>query len=304
MTNTRAPLWPRSFELYRSFQEAVRSARKVFVLCEIEPTTRCNVSCSFCPRKALKRPAGDMTPQTAALIGDQLGRRPPKAVILSGFGEPTLNPALPDIAGALAERLPVPVGVTTNATLLERSLIESLLSAGVGFFHVSVAALDPGTARKVTPGVDPLQVEENLYTLISVCRGRVPVAANVVVTEGNRAHARDLCRRLKALGINSVYRTPAHSRGGALYRPDRPSLRQDCWVYRYTMFVDWRGFVLPCCHDLEGREILGDLRRHTPVQIDALKAERRVRILSSERCSFCDFFLASGRRPGPAGPEG
>ncbi len=274
-------------------QSAVRKGLPVTALAEIEVTTECRARCAFCPRRALTRPKGRMSLRTAEKIGRNLARgQEPLAVLISGFGEPTLHPELPELVEVLAGSLPKPVGVVTNGENLSPELAEKLIKAGISFFHVSVHAATSETARIVTPGLAFDRVERNLENLLALAGERIPVAVNFVLTKRNRAEKRVFAAKWRAAGLKTVYVSPAHNRGGHLEIPGTERVRRQCWIYLYTLFVAWDGRVLTCCHDLAAEEDFGNLAVDDPVQIKRRKTERMSKALERKMCRRCDFSLA------------
>ena len=92
----------------------------------------------------------------------------------------------------------------------------------------------------------------------------------------------------------------AHTRGGNLRDPDvvdTPALSSTvthCEVVRGTMFIDWRGKVLICDHDLHGEYSLGDL---TTESMDTIQARRQKLIddgVSFKICNVCSDVLKMG----------
>ncbi len=291
-----------AFRSYRTLQQAVHARLSGPPIVEIEPTTRCRASCTFCPRRALSRPRGDLPLRDAERIAEGLADRELLGVLLSGFGEPTLHPDLPGLVSAIAARIPHPVGIVTNGERLTPDLAERLLEAGATFFHVSVPAATYETARRVAPGLNVVLAERNLCDLLTVSAGRCPVAINFTVTEKNRAEKARVCRTWRSRGAEAVYCAPEHNRGGFLRPPRQEKLRSECWIYTHAVFVDWEGRVLVCCHDLTGRIDFGSLQEENLVQILRRKADRLDHTLASSRCRRCDFPLAD--QPAPAARRG
>lgn len=289
------PPRPRSRDIirpYRQLQTAVRKGLPGFIIAEIEPTSRCGAACRFCPREALARPRGDITPQTAAALADNLAHTPPIAVLLSGFGEPTHHPDLPGIVRSLAQRVPCPVGVVTNGARLSPELAHELVEAGAGFFHVSVPAATPETAAAVAPGLDFISTTRHLEALLNRWGKHLPVAVNFVVTEANRSEKAAVCRTWRSRGAVAVYTAHEHNRGGFLRPPDTETERRDCWIYRSTLFVTWQGRVLTCCHDLTGEGRFGDLTRDSVQDVLKRKEAHVSEVLARALCRRCDFYLA------------
>jgi hypothetical protein len=270
----------------------VKQRIPALVLAEIEATTACRASCVFCPRGELRRPAGSLSRTTAESLAARLADFPPRAVLVSGFGEPTLHPDLPGVVDAFTAHLSCPVGVVTNGENLTPDLSDALMRAGVGFFHVSVPAATIETAARVAPGLDFARAEANLRDLLDRARNRLPVAVNFVITAGNRAEKKAVCRTWQARGAVAVYAAREHNRGGFLRPPATGQDRRDCWIYRATLFVAWNGQVLSCCHDLTGEPVWGDLAGETVEAVLQRKKRGRPAALATGRCRGCDFSLA------------
>ncbi|NMD36824.1 MAG: radical SAM protein [Planctomycetes bacterium] len=279
---------------YRGFQEAVFTRGPGFALLELEPTTRCGARCAYCPRDRLARPGGEMALETARRIAAAAASSPPRAVLLSGFGEPLLHPDLPGIVRELRAPLAALIGVVTNGEGLSAARAEALIDAGIDFFHVSVPAATAATAGALAPGLDFAAAERNLTALLARAAGRIPVAVNFVVTAANRAEKAAVERTWRARGAWAVYAGPVHNRDGFL-APETPTAaaaRGDCWVYEHCLFAAWDGRVLACCHDLAGAEDYGNLARDT---LAAVRAHRQARLrytLAGIMCRRCDFYLA------------
>lgn len=145
----------------------------------VEITTRCNLACSHCARRFLRRPEADMDP---ALFGDLLDRLPNTfKVTLVGLGEPTLHPALASMVGSAADR-GHRVGLVTNAMTLDRSLCRELVTAGLGSLAVSLDSDDPQVAARVRAGSDLARIIGNVDTFRQIAGDAVTTAVFTAVS--------------------------------------------------------------------------------------------------------------------------
>lgn len=240
-----------------------------------------------------------MTPDDARSIGLHLAARPPMAVLLSGFGEPTLHGDLPGIAGALRTHYRGLIGVVTNAERLTPALAGALLDAGVGFFHISVAAACAATVGRIAPGLDFAQSTAHIEALLARAGRTTPIAVNLVLTPENRRERDAIIDRWHSRGACAVYAAPRHSRGGALYRPVARE-RAACWVFTRTLFAAWNGRVLACCHDVAGTGDYGNLALEPIARITPRRAARMRYTLGSAMCRRCDFPLTDAPATGAA----
>jgi sulfatase maturation enzyme AslB (radical SAM superfamily) len=100
---------------------------KVFA---VELTNWCNAKCSFCPYPTPEhtREKGYMTWETIRAVAATVGE--PKAINISGLGEPTLHKQLVD-AVALFSASGIKVQLNTNGRRLNQKLYDNLVDAGL-----------------------------------------------------------------------------------------------------------------------------------------------------------------------------
>lgn len=194
---------------------------------QIEVANECSLSCAYCPHPTQKRPKGNMTFETfrkcIALVQrsanpEQEGR---KFVWLNHFGEPLLNPLLPDFI-AFADENGVEVSFASNCVdndrkLFPRSLWQTLADAGLK---------------------------------------RVTVSAHAKSELAIRWHIGDI---VKIQGVWKPKRQNWHDWAGQVdmkrFRLSEPDLpKGPCDYETHNMFaITWDGRIAACCYDIEGR---------------------------------------------------
>lgn len=105
--------------------------RAITTIKQIEPTTRCNLKCSYCPSPNLPRKKEDMTWPIfeAALV---LARHFADAgtqgeFCFTGIGEPLLHSRFVDMVAAARQALPrTPMMISTNGVLLDDAMCAAL----------------------------------------------------------------------------------------------------------------------------------------------------------------------------------
>lgn len=118
----------------------------------VEVAARCNLRCRMCPITVDPR----YQPQSGGpgLFPEELFERLEpllptlRRVYLQGLGEPTLHPRLVDFTARLATA-GVEVWVTTNGTLVDEALAESLARAGLARVTVSLDGATAATYERV-----------------------------------------------------------------------------------------------------------------------------------------------------------
>ena len=92
----------------------------------IEPTTRCNMDCEMCQRRAWSDGPADMTPEIFARILESLAACHPRpTVVLGGFGEPLMHGNLMRFIEQ-CKNLGAEVELITNGLLLDANRVQTL----------------------------------------------------------------------------------------------------------------------------------------------------------------------------------
>ncbi len=122
---------------------------------QLEVTSRCTASCTYCPRTAAGASwrGRDLPLELLNRLIPDLART--RYVHLQGWGEPLLHPRFFEVL----ERLRAAgrrVGTTSNGLLLDRACARALVKAGAGVVALSVAGADAVANDPVRRGV-PLE---------------------------------------------------------------------------------------------------------------------------------------------------
>ncbi len=126
----------------------------------IEPTNRCNLACTTCPRTFFPQEAPrDLSLDEFQAILDQVPTA--RRLVLHGVGEPLLHPNLPELVQEARDR-GLDVLFNTNAQLLTLSLGKALSRAGLGELRVSLDAPVDEAYGRVRKGGSLAAVTENL----------------------------------------------------------------------------------------------------------------------------------------------
>jgi len=116
---------------------------------QVEATTRCNMRCAMCFKFAPESeiPELDLDFETFKKLKPALEKC--EALVLSGIGEPLLNPELADMAAYAREIMPEDgwIGFQTNGLLMTEERADELVGAGTDTICVSVDSLKPCTTE-------------------------------------------------------------------------------------------------------------------------------------------------------------
>jgi MoaA/NifB/PqqE/SkfB family radical SAM enzyme len=258
---------------------------------DLEITDLCNAECSFCPRAKLTRPRGLMTRRTITALAAQLKKYcPPYVINFSGLGECLLHPQLASWIKTLKQKLRCSIGITTNGLALSPKKIAQLLTSKLDFLTISF------NRNK--------KVRGNIQSLLALRRGRKPLVHIAYIGKTDRDKATLFNVTFIDQGIanvDGIILQPLHNRGGYLYqkrarkRPVTP-----CQIYKYSLFITWDGNVLSCCHDLAGKNVLGNINKEGLPRILNRRKEHLNKIDPFPGCSVCDdprrsAYFAHGR---------
>ena len=173
---------------------------------QIEPTDRCNMNCSFCAHsKVIKHPRSMSLEEFRGII-DEIK---PRKITLSGYGEPLLNRALPQMI-AYARSKGALVNTTSNFTLLRtEEQAAELIRSGLDLIDVSIDSTSPETYQAVR-GQDFFdQILDGVRLLLRVkseLNSRKPnTRISFVVNKANLHEVADFVRLAHNLGVDVAF---------------------------------------------------------------------------------------------------
>ncbi len=151
---------------------------------QIEPTTNCNLKCAGCNR-TYREEQGTLEVKTMALETFRaiIANLPPGEICwLNGYGEPTLNAALPDFIPIAKEKFDR-VYCISNALTRGPDFYRRMEAAGLDELHISVDSLDPAMADAVRSGTDTGKLKRRLREIRAALS--IDIIINVVVSAKN-----------------------------------------------------------------------------------------------------------------------
>ena len=128
------------------------------LLVQVEPTTRCNFKCGFCPRHHLDQ--GDLDLDVFAKIINDFNEI--CCLQLYGEGEPFLHPDYFSMV-QIANEKKINISTISNGSLIDK-VLDEIMSSAIISIHVSLESSDPATFKKIRGG-DVVKIENNLIQL-------------------------------------------------------------------------------------------------------------------------------------------
>jgi len=280
----------------------------------IEPTSLCNLRCSFCPTGDTKlrqmRPNGMMSDMTFSRILDDLYDWKIKLKRINWYkdGESLLNKIFPEqvarfkTAGVVQEQW-----LKTNGLLLEPELNEELVTCGLDFIGVSINGTDAQSYLRVTRtklGYEKLVAGvADLYERRGGVKIYVKIADSGLTDEEKDKFLNDFCHISDNCSIEQLHgwsasdtkdwklgTNPTTFEGYPLVE------KIVCPLPFFMMAINWNGTVSPCNEDWAHNAILGDINKQSLKEIWEGETMRQFRIMHLEdrrhenkSCNGCDY---------------
>ena len=135
----------------------------------IETTNICNASCSICPRDKMTRPKATMPPEHFRELADQVASMGAKEISPFGYGEPLLDEHIAEHVEYITG-LGLRSFITTNASMLNTTMIFALLSAGLSHIRFSVHGL--GDSYERMHGFKFSRIMQNIFNFTATVKKR------------------------------------------------------------------------------------------------------------------------------------
>ncbi|MCL6450423.1 MAG: radical SAM protein [Acetobacteraceae bacterium] len=298
--------WAAQHEAYRARSPAPSQLPRLECL---ELTNDCNLRCAMCPRSGA-RPVGYLDLGFLGRLLEREGRwLQGQHVWLHFHGEPLLHPRLLEAVRLVRAAGAYP-RLSTNCTLLTPEVSRGLIQSGLSYLVFSVDGWSPTTHRALRRGSDFEAVTANVLQFLRFRRemGATEPLTQVQFLDAGPTHEGiDRAWELWAdSGVDFINIRRISSRAGQvrgwrrLRLPGAPAAatkdRPPCWWLWHATVVLCDGRVAPCCCDLEGSMILGDLRHQSLAEVWGGPAYRRLRQRQAEGrfeglCARCEDWL-------------
>lgn len=235
----------------------------------IENTNCCNARCVMCPRDTLTRKRGFMEFGLFEKIMNELaGARRKPVVHLHGFGEPLLDPLLPErirLARACGIKHTY---IVTNGSLLFSETSRKIIDAGLDRMKISFYGTDEESYNATMNGLDFTVSLQNVKDFMRIRKERKKRTPKLILQylpqEANGAKIKEfqsLWRSLPdkkagdCLNISSL----DNFGGGKSYNIVGEKIVSVCFYPWTALSVLWDGRAVTCCVDYNGVQGLGDL---------------------------------------------
>jgi|GEM_PF-6653935 len=198
---------------------------------QIELTTRCNLSCSYCTQSELKIKQDVPLDRLLATL-DRIDFSKVDNVDFTGLGEPMLHPQLPLVIDEIRRRgQPSSIRVVTNGTVLTPARVKALCAAGITSIAFSIDSVNPIRFAQSRGGARLEKVLANLEYLVDYRRQQgIPLEIKIktVLIDNPYEEAEGLLQLSARLGIAMPHFSCLDNRSTAKEQYD-DSWLQDDW---------------------------------------------------------------------------
>ena len=289
----------------------------------ITPSQLCNFKCSYCTQSLgvdEKNKIGFkqqlLDDDTFLKIANQAAEFPEKfkRVLLTGLGEPLMNPNTPDMAAKLVElNVAEKYEIFTNASLLTQNMSDRLISSGLTYLRISIQGLSSSKYQRVTGAKvnfnDLLKNIKYFYERRANCKVYIKIIDALLDEEEDKKRFFDLfgniCDNIFIEHLlNAQPSMTDHYNdkvGNAVnFYGEESVTREVCPYIFYTLQTDVNGNVFPCPPlGLPLSFSLGNIKDISLKKIwneEKLKSLRLLQLKKSRKnnsvCGKCDCYKA------------
>lgn len=178
---------------------------------QLEPTTRCNLKCKMCEHSFDQLHKQNLNYNQFKQIINQFPFL--KNIILQGLGEPLLNQELFLMIKEVKLRN-IRVGLTTNATLLNREMAQKIVDSEVDWIYISLDAVDKEKYEEIRKGANYTVVMENIKNFLKLKGEQLPnVGFWTLIMKENLFEIPKVVQLASKLGIKKVVLQNIHNWG-------------------------------------------------------------------------------------------
>jgi radical SAM protein with 4Fe4S-binding SPASM domain len=291
---------------------------------QIEPSSRCNLRCTYCPVGSESGPTGHMSPELFRKFVDDVHRHA-LVVVLWGWGEPFVCPSVYEMVRYAHER-GLRVVSSTNGHLFTRpEHARGVVGSGLDVLIVSLSGTSQETYEQFRGGRLATALD-GVREIVAEKRRRgvrTPhVQLGFIVTQWSESDVPGLLDLARSLGVdglslkrmNTASVKPVAGRVDESlprdqhlqrFRYDEGQVRRrvavnPCKALWHNATLRWDGRINPCVYDFDGEHVLGDAGRDA---FGAIWAGERYRSMrrrfrrdweSIPICSRCTYAYEGG----------
>lgn len=280
----------------------------------LELTNRCNLSCTFCPRRLMEKHEGFLELSLAKDLLQEMAENPAVTLVPFFRGESLLHPRWAEILSYAKQRGIRPIQFTTNATLMDQKAAAEIIDLELDFISFSMDTIDSGLYNRTRRGADYESVLSNILFLLELKRRKGLSRPEVQISAVNTPFYRQGMDDFVAFWMPKVDRVRIyveHSKNGHPGSIAEPlpvfEKRLPCHKVYTDMVVYWDGEVAVCNHDWmrDEKHRIGNVKHGGIAKVwqsrryESIREAHRKGVLEGRPpCDFCDhwkmYYLPEG----------
>lgn len=240
----------------------------------IDTTSFCDLRCSMCAHREMKRKKGIMSWDIFTKIIDEIAATDKDVrVWMVFFGEALLlkkkRPSIFDMIAYAKKQGLRDVVLNSNANLLDEQAARALIKSGLDSIYIGIDAFDPVTYAKIRVGGDYEKVIKNTLMLLELKKvlnaAKPEVFVQFIEMDINKEEKKDFIDFWSRKGTTVKIR-PKVSWAGSICAPNLRfgnAQRWPCYWAMQVMAITDTGKVVSCGVDLDARFVAGDVSRNS-----------------------------------------
>jgi len=273
----------------------------------IELTNKCNFKCTFCPPFTRKQGFMDIN-----LLENILKETKFTEVLvqLHFHGESLLHPRLGEMI-MLCKNYGLKVGLSTNGSLLNKKRSMAIIESNLDQLIIAFDGVSKQIYEKYRVNANYEKVRKRILAFLSLKEQMTStspfVDLHVIKTIETKPLLKEFTNYWKETSVDQITIKAFSTRAGQV---DEKQAEEKDWYYgkrlkRYACQWLWFGVIIlfdgrvvPCCHDMEGKMILGDLKTHSMSEIWNSKRVQNIRKdmskgIYEDLCKNCNEWFGS-----------
>lgn len=234
---------------------------------QIEVTNRCNYHCVMCPFhgrdvSAKRRPIGSMSVAEYIHAVEQFKKLGGQFVIPQGAGESFLHPDILHILELTKRVFRLGVGLNTNGSVLDETMMQALLNLRLDEFGFSIDANSDAIFKTITGASDFQSLEEKIREFVrrrDKMRLKKPLIRVLLVDQvENHDEIPEFIQKWSCIVDETIIQSERIGEGRVL-KQGRHEPRRACNHLFDTIFVEWTGDIVICCEDWASETVQGNV---------------------------------------------
>jgi radical SAM protein with 4Fe4S-binding SPASM domain len=275
--------------LKNKIEKVVNQYQSIPFSLRIENTNFCNGRCFMCPYPTMKREKGIMSRELYQKIIDQAEQLNIRYINLHNFGEPLVDTDFVwKVKYAKLHHIER-ISTNTNGSLLNLKLNKQLILSGLDELYISVDAATQKTYQKIRIGLPYQKVVKNIKSLVKLKKqlksDHPKIILDFLKFDLNQSETQKFIKKWETV-VDSVCISQIHDWSNkkqiktGLKTPNYVQFSQSpCRLPFTEMLINWDGTVSLCCQDIDGENLIGDIKNQTISQIWQNKKYQKIRQL-------------------------